>query len=96
MGFDLPLIQQYFNYVSQWLTGDLGRSFVMNEDVSSLIAQRLPKTLILAIAAVGGACWSPSRWGWPRRCAATSPLTTSSPASTSWSTPPPASFWACC
>jgi len=55
MGFDLPLIQQYFNYVSQWLTGNLGRSFVMNEDVSSLIAQRLPKTLILAIAAVGGA-----------------------------------------
>lgn len=54
-GFDLPLVQQYFNYVGQWLQADLGRSFVMNTDVSSLIVQRLPKTLILALAAVGGA-----------------------------------------
>lgn len=55
MGFDLPLIQQYLNYAGQWLHGDLGRSFVMNTEVSDVILQRLPKTLVLALTAVFGA-----------------------------------------
>ncbi|WP_341392938.1 ABC transporter permease [Arthrobacter sp. G119Y2] len=55
MGFDLPLVQQYLNYAGQWLRGDLGRSFVMNTEVSDVIMQRLPKTLVLALTAVLGA-----------------------------------------
>lgn len=55
MGFDLPLIQQYLNYAGQWLRGDLGRSFVMNTEVSDVIMQRLPKTLVLALTSVLGA-----------------------------------------
>lgn len=52
MGFDLPLIQQYLNYAGQWLQGDLGRSFVLNTEVSTVIAQRIPKTLVLALTAI--------------------------------------------
>lgn len=55
MGFDQSLIQQYLNYAGQWLRGDLGRSFVMNTEVSDIIAQRLPKTLVLTLTAVFGA-----------------------------------------
>ena len=55
MGFDLPLVQQYLNYAGQWLRGDLGRSFVMNTEVSDVIMERLPKTLVLALTSVVGA-----------------------------------------
>lgn len=48
-GFDLPLWQQYFNFLGQLLQGDLGTSFKLNRPVSDAIAQRLPKTLILAV-----------------------------------------------
>ncbi|MBC6463182.1 ABC transporter permease [Actinomadura sp. HBU206391] len=46
-GFDQSLIQQYWSYLSRLLHGDLGDSYTLNQSVGSLIAQRLPKTLIL-------------------------------------------------
>lgn len=48
-GFDLPLWQQYLNFLTQLLQGDLGDSFKLNRPVSEAIAMRLPKTLILAL-----------------------------------------------
>ncbi|MDR6101867.1 peptide/nickel transport system permease protein [Agrobacterium larrymoorei] len=47
LGLDLPLHQQYTNYLSRLASGDLGRSFQDGEDVSGNIAQRLPRTLEL-------------------------------------------------
>ncbi|RLP76075.1 ABC transporter permease [Mycetocola tolaasinivorans] len=48
-GFDLPLWQQYLNFLWQLLHGDLGASFTLNKPVSVAIGQRLPKTMALAL-----------------------------------------------
>jgi ABC-type dipeptide/oligopeptide/nickel transport system permease component len=50
LGLNQPLYAQYGIFLSNLLHGDLGRSFVYNVPVSDLIAQRLPNTLILAVA----------------------------------------------
>lgn len=52
-GYDEPLVVQYGLYVSRLLHGDLGFSYALNQDVSELIAQRLPPTvLLLGLAAL--------------------------------------------
>ncbi|TRL37723.1 ABC transporter permease [Rhizobium straminoryzae] len=48
LGFDRPLITQYWDYLSGILLLDFGRSYVQNEPVWTLIASRLPYTLMLA------------------------------------------------
>lgn len=52
MGYDLPLWEQYFNYLGQLLRGDFGRSFRLNMPVADAIAQRLPKTMVLSVLAI--------------------------------------------
>jgi len=51
LGLDLPIWQQYLNFLSNLLHGDLGRSFVFNVPALQLILERMPATLELAIAA---------------------------------------------
>jgi peptide/nickel transport system permease protein len=51
-GLDLPLVEQYFRWAGRALTGDLGVSFRSGEPVTALIAERLPATLTLAVAAI--------------------------------------------
>jgi peptide/nickel transport system permease protein len=46
-GFDQPFYVQYIKWVGQILHGNLGFSTKLNQSVSSLIAQDLPKTIIL-------------------------------------------------
>jgi peptide/nickel transport system permease protein len=46
-GLDQPLPVQFLAYVRDLLTGDLGWSYVYNQPVSSLIAERLGPTLLL-------------------------------------------------
>ncbi len=53
-GLDRSLPVQYALEVGRLLRGDLGTSYTLNAPVSQLIAQRLPKTLVLTIA-VGAA-----------------------------------------
>ncbi|MET9553416.1 ABC transporter permease [Streptomyces sp. NPDC006645] len=54
-GLDKPLPVQYFYYLDQLLHGDLGTSYTLNEPVSQLITERLPKTLVLtALSALVG------------------------------------------
>ncbi|MFJ8330841.1 ABC transporter permease [Streptomyces sp. NPDC094437] len=48
-GLDRPLPVQYLRYLNTLLHGDLGTSYTLNESVSSLIGQRLPKTLVLSL-----------------------------------------------
>jgi peptide/nickel transport system permease protein len=46
-GYDLPLVQQYVNYLGQLLHGDLGRSYIHNQTVVGLLSDHLPKTVLL-------------------------------------------------
>lgn len=47
LGLDKPVIVQYFTWLSQILTGDLGVSIKSNEPVASMIASHLGPTLLL-------------------------------------------------
>src|SRR5215470_16482237 len=47
-GFDQPFYVQYFKWLGQVLHGNFGFSTKLNQSVTSLIAQDLPKTVILA------------------------------------------------
>jgi len=51
-GLDLPLGQQYVNYWTGVLHGDLGLSIRYGQGVSKLIAQRYPYTMQLTVAAL--------------------------------------------
>jgi peptide/nickel transport system permease protein len=53
-GFDQPFYVQYIKWVGQLLHGNLGFSTKLNQSVTSLIAQDLPKTIVL----VSPAPWS--------------------------------------
>ncbi len=52
LGFDRPLAIQYLEYLHGLLSFDLGRSYVQNVSVWTLIASRLPFTLTLAAGAL--------------------------------------------
>jgi peptide/nickel transport system permease protein len=51
-GLDRPLPQQFVTYAGNVLTGDLGTSFAQGQRVSSLIAERIPATLLLVGSAL--------------------------------------------
>lgn len=51
LGLNLPLWQQYVNYLQGLFTGDLGTSIVTRVPVIDIIAQRLPATASLALLA---------------------------------------------
>ena len=77
---DLPLWQQYLNYFSALLHGDLGQSLFYQQPVSEILSHRFPYTLQLAILALAVALiiaipmgiWSALRAGrWPDRLAMT-------------------------
>jgi len=48
-GYNQPLFIQYFRQLGQWLTGNFGFSIKLNQSVSSLLVQRMPKTIILGL-----------------------------------------------
>src|SRR2546428_8587076 len=52
LGFDRPLLEQYFIFIKHAATGDLGRSFAFNVPAIGLILERMPATLELATAAM--------------------------------------------
>jgi peptide/nickel transport system permease protein len=52
LGLDKPLIEQYINYLSNLVQGDLGRSYVQKTEVNVLILSRLPATLLLMVGAI--------------------------------------------
>lgn len=52
LGLDLPVWQQYWNYLTGVFTGDLGTSFSDGREVSAMILERLPRTLELVLLAV--------------------------------------------
>lgn len=48
-GLDKPLYVQFFNYVKNLLHGDLGNSYVYNQPVTKLIAERFGPSSLLAL-----------------------------------------------
>lgn len=50
-GFERPLIEQYFAYISALLRGDFGDSIATKRPVAQELMERLPSTLELVIAA---------------------------------------------
>jgi len=55
LGLDQPLPQQYLSWIGRALHGDLGRSVRTDQPVAQAIAERIPNTLELGIAALA---WS--------------------------------------
>ncbi|MFJ6748736.1 MULTISPECIES: ABC transporter permease [unclassified Streptomyces] len=47
-GYDRSLPQQYVMYLGRLLSGDLGESYSRNQSVAALLAERLPRTALLA------------------------------------------------
>jgi peptide/nickel transport system permease protein len=52
LGLDQPVYIQYVHYLGRAAKGDLGRSYIRRQSVTSLILERFPATLILAITAM--------------------------------------------
>lgn len=52
LGLDLPLGTQYLHFLGGALHGDLGFSYVQNRPATEMIAERLPYTANLAVAAL--------------------------------------------
>ncbi|HZG27120.1 peptide/nickel transport system permease protein [Ensifer adhaerens] len=49
-GLDKPMIVQYFNWIGAMVTkGDFGYSMYYNRPVGEIVAERLPRTLLLAL-----------------------------------------------
>jgi peptide/nickel transport system permease protein len=51
-GLDKPLWQQYFLFVKNALGGDMGRSFAFSTPALTLIFERMPATMELAVSAI--------------------------------------------
>lgn len=52
LGLDKSIPEQYIRYISDVLRGDLGKSYRYNQPVMDLILQKIPNTLILAVASI--------------------------------------------
>ena len=52
LGLDQPLHEQYLQYMSGLVQGDLGRSFITNRDVVDDFLQRFPATIELSVVAM--------------------------------------------
>ncbi len=50
---DDPMPVRYVRWLGDAVTGDLGKSYTLSRDVSSLIAARLPVTLELVVLSLG-------------------------------------------
>ena len=59
LGLDKPVLEQFTDYMGRFFTGDLGQSF--NEyprEVTDIIAERLPRTIVLFLTALITYYWA--------------------------------------
>ena len=52
LGLNDPLFVQYWRYLTGLFQGDMGRSYLQRAEVASLIAARLPASLMLMVSAI--------------------------------------------
>ena len=70
-GLDQPVAEQFVRYIGRVVRGDLGTSAVQGRSVTSVIADRLPNTLLLAgsalvlstVVGIGAGAWAATRPG---------------------------------
>ncbi|MCX7795661.1 MAG: ABC transporter permease [bacterium] len=48
-GLDKPLYMQYFIWITNFIKGNLGRSFQWNRPVNELLAERVPMTVVISV-----------------------------------------------
>ncbi len=53
LGLDQPFLVQFWRYLTHLLQGDMGRSYMQKTEVATLIAARMPATLLLMLGAIG-------------------------------------------
>jgi peptide/nickel transport system permease protein len=53
LGLDLPMPLQFWRYLAGLVQGDLGRSYIQRSEVLTLIAARIPATLVLMACGIG-------------------------------------------
>ncbi len=53
LNLDDPFFVRYFDWLGDFVTGDLGKSYITGQQVSDIIADRLPITLQLAVMSIG-------------------------------------------
>jgi peptide/nickel transport system permease protein len=51
-GLDRPLVSQYWTFLSHLLHGDVGQSFQFRQSAMTVVLDRLPYTITLAVAAI--------------------------------------------
>lgn len=51
-GLDRPILVQYLDWVGRVLQGEFGRSYYLRQDVSELLAERMPITATLGVLAL--------------------------------------------
>lgn len=51
-GFDRPMLVQYFDWLFSVLSGDFGESYYFKLPISSLLADRLPVTMLLGVCGI--------------------------------------------
>jgi peptide/nickel transport system permease protein len=51
-GLDRPLVSQYWTFLSHLLQGDVGQSFQFRQSAMTVVLERLPYTITLAVAAI--------------------------------------------
>lgn len=52
LGLDLPVPEQFWRYITGLVQGNLGRSYIQRSEVATLIASRVPATLVLMAAGI--------------------------------------------
>ena len=52
MGLNKSKGEQYVDYMFNVLKGDFGKSYVYNKSVTSLIAERIPNTLVITLTSL--------------------------------------------
>ncbi|MGJ8605323.1 MAG: ABC transporter permease [Marivita sp.] len=76
LGLDKPLVQQYFIWLGNMLTGDFGTSFALNRPVLDEVLERFNATLVLAgtafvlcsvLGIVAGVISAAHQYGWADR-----------------------------
>jgi peptide/nickel transport system permease protein len=52
MGLNLPVPVRYFNWITHFVQGDFGHSYIMNVPIEPLVVRRLANSLMLAVVAL--------------------------------------------
>lgn len=52
LGLDLPFFSRYFQYIWNILHGDLGRSYIQHQDVTTMLLDKIPITFNLTLVAM--------------------------------------------